>query len=119
VEHLRVKPGETDLNNAHNEIADPEHQISVRSSLNLPGQVEWDTALRWIDAVHLYNGALTGTVPSYFELNTRLAWHASSRLEFSVAGENLLHSRHPEYGFPSPARVEIERSAYGKVAWRY
>jgi hypothetical protein len=22
-------------------------------------------------------------------------------------------------GFPSPARVEIERSVYGKIAWRY
>jgi iron complex outermembrane receptor protein len=118
-EHLRVKPGETDLNNAHNEIADPQHQASLRSSLNLPRHVEWDMALRWIDAVHLYSGALTGTVPSYFELNTRLAWHASARLEFSVAGENLLHNHHPEYGFPDPSRAEIERSAYGKVAWRY
>jgi hypothetical protein len=37
----------------------------------------------------------------------------------SLSGENLLHNRHPEYGFPNPTRVDIERSAYGKIAWRY
>jgi iron complex outermembrane recepter protein len=118
-EHLWVKPGETDLNDALNETADPEHQFSLRSSLNLPRHAEWDAALRWVDTLHTNNGATTGTVPSYFELNTRLAWHAGERLELSLTGENLLHNRHPEYGFPEPTRVEIERSVYGKIAWRY
>jgi iron complex outermembrane receptor protein len=118
-EHLWVKPGETDLNDALNETADPEHQFSLRSSLNLPRHAEWDAALRWVDTLHTNNGATPGTVPSYFELNTRLAWHAGERLELSLTGENLLHNRHPEYGFPEPTRVEIERSVYGKIAWRY
>jgi iron complex outermembrane receptor protein len=58
-------------------------------------------------------------VPSYFELDTRLAWHAGERLELSIVGQNLLHNHHPEYGQPGPMRVEIQRSVYGKVAWRY
>jgi iron complex outermembrane receptor protein len=107
------------LNDALNETADPEHQFSLRSSLNLPRHAEWDAALRWVDTLHTNNGATPGTVPSYFELNTRLAWHAGERLELSLTGENLLHNRHPEYGFPEPTRVEIERSVYGKIAWRY
>jgi iron complex outermembrane receptor protein len=118
-EHLRVKPGGYDLDDAQNETADPEHQFSVRSSLNLPRNIEWDAALRWVDTLHTNNGPTPGTVPSYFELNTRLAWHASQRLELSLSGENLLHNDHPEYGFPDPSRVEIERSVYGKIAWRY
>ena len=80
---------------------------------------EWTVALRWVDTLHTNNGPTPGTVPSYFELDTRLAWHLSTRLELSLAGQNLLHSRHPEYGFPDPARPEIERSAYGKIAYRY
>jgi iron complex outermembrane receptor protein len=119
MEHLRVKPGETDLNDALNETADPEHQFSLRSSLNLPRHAEFDAALRWVDTLHNNSGAIPGTVPSYFELNSRLAWHAGERLELSLAGENLLHDHHSEYGFPGPARVEIERSVYGKIAWRY
>jgi iron complex outermembrane recepter protein len=118
-ENIRVKPGEYDLNDALNETADPRGQFSVRSALNLPWQTEFMAALRWVDTLHTNDGPVPGTVPSYFELDTRLAWHASKRLELSLAGQNLLHNHHPEYGFPDPTRVEIERSVYGKLAWRY
>ena len=118
-ENLRVKPGQYDLSGALNETADPKHQVSIRSSLNLPERVQLDAALRWVDTLVINNGPTPGTVPSYFELNTRLAWHASDRLELSLAGENLLHDHHTEYGFPNPARAEIQRSVYGKFAWRY
>ena len=108
-----------DLSNARNETADPEHQLSIRSSINLPRRTELSAALRWVDTLQTNNGPAPGTVPSYFELDARAAWHANDRLEFSLAGRNLLHNHHPEYGFPDPARVEIERSVYGKLAWRY
>jgi hypothetical protein len=85
----------------------------------LPGHVELDSALRWVDSLPTNNGPTAGTVPSYFELSTRLAWHASERLELSLVGQNLLHNHHPEYGFPDPTRVEIARSVYGRLAWRY
>jgi iron complex outermembrane receptor protein len=118
-EHLRVKPGETDLNDALNETSDPQHQLSVRSSVDLPNHTEFDAGLRWVDTLHNNNGATPGTVPAYFELDSRFAWHASERLELSVVGQNLLHGHHPEYGFADPTRVEIERSVYGKFVWRY
>jgi iron complex outermembrane receptor protein len=114
-ERLRVKPGQFDLNDARNEVADPEHQFSLRSSLNLPRRAELDAGLRWVDTLH----NTTGTVPSYFELDARLAWHASDRLELSIAGQNLLHDHHPEYGPADATRAEIQRSIYGKMAWRY
>jgi iron complex outermembrane receptor protein len=118
-EHLRVKPGAFDLSNALNETADPEHQFSIRTSLNLPGHAEVAAGLRWVDKLEINNGPTAGTVPSYFELDSRLGWHATARLELSVVGQNLLHGRHVEYGFPDPTRPEIERSVYGKIAWRY
>ncbi len=118
-EHLRVKPGAFDLDDGLSETADPQHQFSLRSSLNLPRHAELDVALRWVDTLHTNNGPTVGTVPSYFEMNTRLAWHASERLELSLVGENLLHDRHPEFGYPEPTRVDIQRSVYGKFAWRY
>jgi iron complex outermembrane receptor protein len=107
------------VNNALFETADPEHQFSVRSSLNLPWRAELDAGLRWVDTLHTDTGAIPATVPSYFELNARLAWHASEQLELSLAGQNLLHNHHPEYGPPDPARAEIQRSVYGKLAWRF
>jgi iron complex outermembrane receptor protein len=116
-EHLWVKPGQVDINDALNETADPEHQASLRSSLDLPRALQLDATLRWVDTLHTNNGAVPGTVPAYFELDSRLAWRPRDTLELSLIGRNLLHARHPEYGFPSPDRVEIERSVYAEVTW--
>lgn len=118
-ENIHVKSGETDLNNALNETADPRHQISLRSSMNLPHNVELDAQLRWVDTLHNNKGTTIGTVPSYTELNIRLGWHPTNKLEFSLTGQNLLHDEHLEYGFPDPTRIEIERSIYAKVQWRF
>jgi iron complex outermembrane receptor protein len=117
--HLHVKPGQFDLSNARNETADPENQLSLRSSMTLPGRVELDAGLRWVDTLQNSNGPNAGTVPSYIEMDARVAWHATERFEVSVVGQNLLHDHHPEYGFPSANRAEIERSVYGKLAWRH
>ena len=114
---LHVKSGQFDLSNARNETADPEQQVSLGSSLDL-GAVELTTALRWVDVLHNSNGPTAGTVPQYVELDARLAWQLSKHLELSVAGQNLLHASHPEYGFPSPTRTLAERNVYGKLAWR-
>lgn len=118
-EQIRIKPGQTDFNNALNETADPQQQFSLRSSMDLPQNTELDAGLRWVDTLHNNNGPTVGTVPSYFELDVRLAWHPTKRLELSIVGQNLLHDHHPEYGFPGPTREEIGRSVYGKVTWRF
>jgi len=118
-EHLHVKDGQLDINAALNETSDPEHQFQIRSSMDLPGNVELDTGLRWVDTLYNNNGSTVGTVPSYFELDVRLGWHVTKNLELSIVGQNLLHDQHPEYGFPSPTREEIVRSVYGKVSWQF
>ncbi|HEY2781147.1 MAG TPA: TonB-dependent receptor [Steroidobacteraceae bacterium] len=118
-EHLQVKPGQFDLAAGRNETADPEHQFSIRSAITLPRHVELAAGLRWVDTLQTNNGPTAGSVPAYFELESRVAWHASNRLELSLVGQNLLHNHHPEYAFPDASRPEIERSVYGKFAWRY
>src|SRR6185437_1272068 len=117
-ESLRIKPGQFDLNQAHNETADPKEQFSLRSALVLPHGVQWDASLRWVDALDINGGPTVKTVPSYFELDTRLAWQLSHGIELSLVGQNLLHAAHPEYGFPGPRRVDIERTVYARVQWR-
>src|SRR2546422_5434145 len=37
-------------------------------------------------------------VPAYSELDVRLAWQATPKLEFSIVGQNLLHDHHAEFG---------------------
>jgi iron complex outermembrane recepter protein len=118
-EHIRAKPGQVDLYNGLNETADPQQQVSIRSSMDLPFRTELDTALRWIDTIHNNNGGTAGTVPAYAEMDVRLAWHAMKNLEVSLVGQNLLHDQHPESGFPGSSQEQIVRSVYGKVTWRF
>jgi iron complex outermembrane receptor protein len=122
-EDIHVAPNEQDTTNAMNETADPRNQFSLRSSMDLPYALELDAAYRWVDKLLLddgpTNGPVVGTVPSYAELDVRIGWHATDHIEVSLVGQNLLHNHHPEYGYPSDAREEPVRGAYGKVEWRY
>lgn len=118
-EDIHVKPGETDFDNALGETADPENQVFLRSSMDLPWRTELDTSFRWIDTVHNNNGGIPGTVPAYAEMDVRLGWHATKNLEISVVGQNLLHDQHPEAGFPNSSQEQIIRSIFGKVAWSF
>ncbi len=118
-ENVWVKPGQTDLNNALNETADPKNQVFVRSSMDLPGDLELDPAFRWVDSLtYNYNAGVPGVVPSYAELDLRLAWHPIKDIEISVTGQNLLHDYHLEYAAGGPFE-EIQRSVYGKLACRF
>jgi iron complex outermembrane receptor protein len=122
-ENIHVKPGQMDATDATNETADPRGQSSLRSSMDLPRNVQLDGTVRWVDALHINNGPtggpVIGIVPAYFEFDTRIAWHATKKLELSIVGQNLLHDHHPEYGYPSPSRDEIERTVFGKISWGY
>lgn len=118
-EHLRVKPGQVDFSQARNETADPRHQFALRSSLDLPREASLDAAVRWVDTLHNNNGPTPGTVPAYAELDVALGWRPTPAIELTLVGQNLLHSHHPEYGFPGAAREEIQRGVRGKITWRF
>lgn len=119
-EDIHVKPGRSDFNGALNETADPAHQFSLRSSMNVSRRVEVDAAFRWVDSFQFNDGGMPGTVPRYAELNGRLGWSPTKRLEISLVAQNLLHDRHLEYVISSPnPRAEIGRDVYVKAALRW
>lgn len=118
-EDIRVKPGQTDFNNALNETADPRQQGALRSSWDPAPGWELDAAWRWVDSLPTNDAGTVVTLPAYMELDVRLAWKPTERIELSLVGQNLLHRRHPEYRVSNSPQVEIERAFYGKVAWRF
>ncbi len=92
----------------------PKHQAQLRSTLDLPHRLEWDTSAYFVGALRY------GPVPSYTRLDTRLGWRVGESLEFSVAGQNLLTPRHIEFGDGIQVHVtQVERSIVGKVTWRF
>ena len=116
---LRVEPGGTDINNALNETADPEHRASIRASVDLPSRVALDLMVRWVDRRPGHLGPAAAVLPAYAEADARLGWAVTDRLELSLVGHNLLHDHHAEYGFDPAARAEVQRSVTGKAAWRF
>ncbi len=93
----------------------PEQQWNLRSFLNLPGNLEFDTAVYYVSNLsHL-------GVPSYTRLDTRLGWRPTESLEVGVVGQDLLDSRHFEFGSANQAvtATEVKRSFYGKLTWRF
>ena len=74
--------------------------------------MELDCDFRYVDRLANQN------VPSYVSADVRLGWQPTKHLELAVVGQNLLDSRHPEFG-TGPTRHEIQRSVYGKVTWRF
>lgn len=118
-EHVRPKPGTTDLNHALNETADPENQIFLRSLVELEHGWQFDASWRWIDRLTINNGGKPAVVPGYDELDVRIAWAVTAHWELSLVGQNLLHARHVEYGPTPGSQVEIDRSLLGKVLWRF
>jgi iron complex outermembrane recepter protein len=109
---LGPKPGSTDTSQGSTEARDPNRQFYLRSSWDLPWRFELDATFRHVSSIANQN------VPAYSELDLRLAWRATSTLEFSVIGQNLLNDHHGEFG-STASRQEIERSVYGKVTWRF
>ena len=111
--NLTLDPGSYDPTDGKLEGNDPRSRFTLRSQMDLARGFELDGTLR-------YMGRLPSpVVPAYTELDLRLGWQATDRLELSLVGRNLLHARHPELGPPTPLREEVQRGAFGKVTWRF
>lgn len=103
-----------DSNRGRSEGNDPHHQFLVQSMINLPGHVEFDSVLRYVDNLN----QVGPSVPGYVSLDLRLAWQPTPNWEIALVGQNLLDNQHPEFGALA-TRQEIPRSVYGKVTWKF
>ena len=110
-ERFEFKPGATRLIGVSQIGDDPHYQASLKSSMNLGRDVMLDADLRFVDA--LPNPRL----PAYEELNARIAWNLTPRVQLSVSGFNLLHERHLE--LPPSEASAIPRSVLAGLLWRF
>jgi iron complex outermembrane receptor protein len=95
----------------------PANQFGLRSSFDILRDLTLDVNLRWVDTVPTF------AVPSYWEADVRAAWEIRKNLELSVAGLNLLHNSHPEFGGQGPEAslppTEVPRAVNCKLTWRF
>jgi iron complex outermembrane receptor protein len=91
---------------------DPTHYWSLRSSHDLADDLQADLMLRHV-------GSLPApAVPSYSELDARIAWQPRRNVELSLTGQNLLHRAHAEFG-AAATRQLFERAVLLKLALRF
>ncbi|MEM7051340.1 MAG: TonB-dependent receptor [Acidobacteriota bacterium] len=93
----------------------PRHQAGVRSFLDLPGGLQLDAFLYWVDRLESL------AVPSYFRTDLRLAWPLSPDLELFAVVENATDDQHLEFisNTASPVLTEIERAFSVGATWRF
>lgn len=118
---IRLQPGytymENKINYRTNDILtsqDPRYQVSLRTSLDLPWKLELDLWYRYVDE-------LSAVIDGYHTIDTRFGWNYNDYLAFSIVGQNLLDSRHPEFQPEALHTIgtEVERGVYGQVIWRF
>ena len=110
--HSEPQPGIVDRGTRGSFVRDPNHQMILRSLLNLSAKWECDATLRYVAPITM------ASVPGYMEADLRLGWRPTPVWELSLLGQNLLHAHHPEFNSPG-ARRELQRAIYGKVSWRF
>jgi len=109
-QHLRLKPDSTDTTGVAAAGNDPKHQFSLRSSLDLGGNQQFDVMARYV-------GELPNPrVPAYAAVDARYAWQVRREVELSVTAQNLFDHAHPEFGAVT-TRSEIERAVFVRVKW--
>jgi iron complex outermembrane receptor protein len=111
---LHKKPGSNDPLLEGAEHDSPQHQISIRSQMDLPHKTELDLALRYVDSLS------NRDVPSYWAADARFGWRPTKNWEFSIVAQNLFN-QHKEFA-PSyilTQTTEVETSVFGKITFRY
>ncbi len=111
---IRPQPGSADGSFGSAEAADSKHRLSLRSSFDLPGDLELDAGYRHVSRITNPNLV----TPGYSELDVRLGWKPAARLELSVVGQSLLHARHLEFGAPGSEQA-TERGVFAKAVWGF
>ena len=104
------------------EDSSPEHQFSLRSSMDLPKDWELDFWVYYVDEVRTASiGAVLAdiTIDNYTSSNIRLGWRPYKDIEISLVGMNL-QGGHTEFVSQYLNGVtEVERSMYAQVRWDF
>ena len=107
---LSFLPGDPQIAGTAEAGDDPAQQASLRSSMNLGSSVTFDADLHYVAALP------NPSVPAYTELNGRIAWNVTHRVQLSVSGYNLLRPYHVE--FRADQNGAVPRSVFAEVRWR-
>lgn len=95
----------------------PHHQFSLETHYTPDEHWEFDNMFYYVDQL---NPSTTLEIPRYWRYDTRLAYNFDNGLSLSLIGQNLLDDQHPEFSsFVYNRQIEIPRTVYGKLNWKF
>jgi len=98
----------------------PSQQAQLRSSLDLPGNLELNGAIYFVGQFNALYGVGQMKIPSYVRLDLGMVWHPTKNLEVGVWGQNLAEDQHTEFtSYKTSLITEIPRSVMGRITWRF
>jgi len=110
VDDSEVPSGETILAIPLNKI-DPTNEFSLRSSFDLPNNVDVDLGGRYVDKIEGANG--------YFAVDIRVGWRPTPNWEVSLVGQNLLSGNHIENPNEFGDATYVSPEVYGKIVFKF
>ena len=93
----------------------PKNQVKVRSNVDLPYELEFDTLAWYVDSLSVRD------VDSYIRLDFRVGWRPDPQFDLSIGLQNVLENDHKEYGDDVGTALpsEVPRSILGKATVRF
>ncbi len=114
--HMHLRPASQDTTSvAAAEGASPHHSAQLRSRVDFPHGLTWDTSAYFV-------GRLTDPAePSYTRLDSQLSWRFGEGGSISLVAQNLLKGLHQEFvdSTNSAQTTLVKRSAYIKFTWKF
>ena len=92
-----------------------QHQLHIRSSLNLPRGTEFDALFWYVDALPAQG------IKRYTRTDMRISWYLRRSVTMSLVGQNLFDEQHAEFGnsLTGVQATQAQRSVYGKITFRF
>ena len=98
----------------------PRQQAFLRSRVNLPHRIEFDTTIRYFDTIYTTDTFSNSVkIPSYVGLDVRIGWRPVDNLQLSIGAKNLLDPEHPEFSDVLAPTHQVQRSFYVKATWEF
>ncbi|EDN68539.1 TonB-dependent receptor [Beggiatoa sp. PS] len=113
---LHLQTTSLDGNNSESiENNSPHHQANIRSLLTLAHEVEFDTALYYVDNLSNQN------VAHYTRFDVRLGWQPGDNLTLSLGARNLLDKQHNEFSGEERTETnsEVPRTFYLQLKYQF
>ena len=107
----RPQDGSTDVSTGPSiEGSSPRHQASLRMTVNPAANWHAEADLRYVDRIRAIK------VPSYTEMNLRVAYLIVPHLEVALSGQNLLDAQHQEWS-ENGTQFELRRGGMLEFSW--